>query len=147
MKDNCDEPLSQEEYIQERNLLYGHQQNQYDKYEKAILTLGTALFAFSVAYLRLLPVDVVVQAKWLLIASWIGFGVSIVAVLLSFLMNARGFDEEIRAAEKAMCDASVLRERNPWGLPVRLLYGLAGFAIATGVISLICFSIVNLSSL
>ena len=93
--------LTHQEYLDERQLLYGNQQSNYVNFEKTILTLGSALLAFSIAFLRLLPPDTGIEAKSYLIASWVCFGAAIVSILLSFVVSGIAFNSEIKAIETA----------------------------------------------
>jgi len=139
--------LSREEYLDERKLLHGFHQAAFDSYERAVLALASALFAFSVAYLRLLPEGETIQAKFALVSSWCFFAVAILSILSCFAMNIKAYNVEIAKVDAATEDASALEPANPWIKPSYFIYWISGLTLAAGIAALIAFSIVNIGQL
>lgn len=145
------EQFEYDDYVREREHLSKYENDNYENYEKTILTLASAFLAFSVSFLALLrnqsaagSLLPTLTAHAFLIWSWISFAISVVITLLSFLMNALALRFEVTKLEEALEDTSALEGRNPWDLIAYLLYVISGIAFGVGLVLLLTFSTLNI---
>jgi hypothetical protein len=83
-------------------------------FDKAALTFGSAVFGFSIAFLKdIAPTPAPETLKWLG-TSWVLFSFGLLAILLSFLFSHRACLFEIEVGEKTMGNKDFKRERNLW---------------------------------
>jgi len=76
-----------ENYLKERKLLVEAQQQSYQQFDKAILTLSSGGLGVSIIFLRdILPLEQITNYCFL-IGSWILFTISITCTLISFLAS------------------------------------------------------------
>jgi ABC-type siderophore export system fused ATPase/permease subunit len=134
------------DYQREREFLSKIEQSNYKNYEKTILTLSSAFLAFSISFLRLLknngaPLDL--SFGFLLVLSWIAFGVSVISILINFLTSALALRKEVSKLEEALEDKEALQGSNIWTSMVYFLYAIAGYMFILGLVMLIIFSMVN----
>src|ERR1039458_8552640 len=108
-----DEGLAESQlYLNEREKLIDAARESARTFDKAVLAFGSAVFGFSIAFLKdIAPKPAPETLKWLG-ASWLLFSLGLLAILLSFLFSHRACMFEIEVAEKALGDRSFKRERN-----------------------------------
>lgn len=83
-------------------------------FDKAVLTFGSAVFGFSIAFVKdVAPTPAPDTLKWLG-ASWLLFSVGLLTILLSFLFSHRACMFEIEVGEKALKNSDYQRGRNRW---------------------------------
>jgi hypothetical protein len=102
----CQENHNQEDdykvYFEERKSLIQALAEETHKFDRTILTLAAGAFGFSLAFIK----DIVPNIKpgtlfWLLM-SWIGFGLSLLSTLISFLTSQRACRRQIEILEKVI---------------------------------------------
>ena len=100
----CEENRSHDDaykvYLDERAKLIQSQAEETHKFDKAILTLAAGAFGFSLAFIK----EIVPEIKngtfiWLL-TSWVGFGLSLLSTLISFLVSQIACRKQIKIVEK-----------------------------------------------
>jgi hypothetical protein len=83
-------------------------------FDKAVLAFGSAVFGFSIAFLKdIAPTPAPETLKWLG-ASWLLFSLGLLAILLSFLFSHRACLFEIEVGQKVMDDSGFKRGKNRW---------------------------------
>ena len=127
-------------------------------YDKALLYLASGAIVFSVSFLKDVIGDDDIQMRWLLIASWSLFPVSILSILGSYLVSQSYFtkrirtvgDEKMRIGKEPITDdmpdrlADMINKLSA-GLSfyVRIFNTLATTSFGVGILSMSVFSIVN----
>ena len=89
-------------YIEERKLLIDASRESSRTFDKAMLTFGSAIFGFSVAFIKDVAPQPVPSTLWWLGASWILFTVGLLAISLSFLFSQWACDFEIIQGENIL---------------------------------------------
>ncbi len=83
-------------------------------FDKAVLAFGSAVFGFSIAFLKdIAPTPAPETLKWLG-TSWVLFSLGLLAILLSFLFSHRACLFEIEVGEKVMGNKDFKRGENRW---------------------------------
>jgi hypothetical protein len=140
--------LPYETYVDERKLLAEIEQQNYDNYEKTILTLSASFLAFSISFLGLFRDEItagyIFKSQGLLIGTWISFAVSVISMLVVFLVGALSVQKEIVKIENALEDVTALEERNGWIFVSDLLYFISGIAFISGIVFLLLFCSKNI---
>jgi hypothetical protein len=138
--------LTQQEYLDERRQLSKYQQENYQNYEKTLVTLSGSFIAFSMALLTFLAKDSspkaaaasVVYSKYV-VGSWFAFGSSLLILLGGFFVSIRVFTIEAVLLEEALEDLGALGKSNWWNTISLWLNGLSAFCFLSGVILLMVF--------
>ena len=131
-------------YLEERAKLIQSQAEETHKFDKAILTLAAGAFGFSLAFIKeIVPCIKAGTFIWLL-ASWAGFGLSLLATLISFLVSQSACRKQIEIVEREFFDEKkqkILKNRAA-GCTYSLNIASITFFIL-GVIFLVVFVSVN----
>src|SRR5947208_1345484 len=124
-----------------RELLSKTAQEAQSDYDKAVLTLSGGALGISVAFVK----DIVgAQAahSWLLIASWVLWGISCASVLVSYYTSGIAFSKEIEdfdknpAGDRAISVPDVI---------TKLLNAVGGGLFLIGLLCFCWFAAINLS--
>jgi hypothetical protein len=103
-------------YLDERKQLVDAARESARTFDKAVLAFGSAVFGFSIAFLKdIAPTPAPDTLKWLGI-SWLLFSLGLLAILLSFLSSHRACLFEIETCEKALENKTHRRRKNAWGI-------------------------------
>jgi hypothetical protein len=99
-KDQKNDDKTYDVYLGEREKLISSLAEETHKFDKAILTLSGGAFGFSLAFIK----DIVPTIKggtffWLL-ASWAGFGLSLLSTMISFLASQGACRKQIEILEQ-----------------------------------------------
>lgn len=144
--------IDQKLYLDERKELYKYQQANYDSFEKTLLTLSGSFLAFSIGFLGFLsrgtdPSRSVLSpgSGQFLLACWILFAASLVALLVCSFVNVRAYTVEIIRLEDARHDSAALDRPNHWRTCSLVLYTVSTFAFLAGLVSLLLFCKRNFS--
>lgn len=125
-------------YLEERKQLIDAARESARTFDKAVLAFGSAVFGFSIAFLKdIAPKPAPETLKWLGY-SWALFSLGLLAILLSFLLSHQACMFEIEVGEKALGKRSYKRKRNPWGLATNWCNVLC---IAFLFLGLLCWSV------
>ncbi|SRR5258706_5708536 len=82
-------------YLEERKLLIDAARESARTFDKAVLTFGSAIFGFSVAFVKdIAPKPTHSSLGWL-VASWLLFSVGLLVILFSFLLSHKACHHEI----------------------------------------------------
>src|SRR5687768_15761433 len=79
------EGLPRADYLKERETLIEGERNAAENFDKAMLALSGGVFAVSLTFIQDIVPDPV--ATPLLLVSWLGFALSLLATLVSFLSS------------------------------------------------------------
>ncbi len=146
-----DEELKYADYVREREHLSKYENDNYDNYQKTILTLSSAFLAFSVSFVALLrhqsvgsAIRPTLIAHEFLVWSWFLFASSVVVTLLSFLVNALGLRLEVKKLGAALENPAALKRNNPWTPTGYFLYTISGLMFAVGIVLLLMFATSNI---
>ena len=86
-------------YLGERTKLIQSLAEETHKFDRAILTLSGGAFGFSLAFIKdIVPVIKYGTFPWLL-ASWGGFGLSLLSTMISFLVSQAACRKQIEILE------------------------------------------------
>jgi len=104
------------QYLVERAQLIDAARESARTFDKAVLTFGSAIFGFSIAFLKdVAPSPASDTLKWLGF-SWGCFSFGLLAILLSFLFSHRACIYEIEVGEKQLTIQGYQRKRNAWSI-------------------------------
>jgi hypothetical protein len=100
-------------YLEERTQLVDAARESARTFDKAVLTFGSAVFGFSIAFLKdVAPVPAPDTLNWLR-ASWWLFSIGLLVILLSFLFSHQACLSAINLAEPKHRSRT---KRNYWSL-------------------------------
>lgn len=136
--------LKYKTYLEERKLLINAKLEGSRLFDKTIITLAAGSFGLSLAFIKqIVPSNV--SNKSLLIFSWIGFGISILSTLISFLASQEGCLKQIEILEKDFFsnDNKNVDINRPAIWTSRLNW-LSIISFIIGVIFLASFALINL---
>jgi hypothetical protein len=104
------------QFLEERKLLIDAARESARTFDKAVLAFGSAVFGFSIAFVKdIAPKPYPDTLPWLG-ASWVLFAIGLLAILLSFLFSHRACMFEIEVGGEALGKRDYTRKRNPWSL-------------------------------
>jgi hypothetical protein len=134
------------DYISERELLYGVEQQNYQSFEKIIITLSSAFLAFSLSFLALFSSKGTAEASTFhfayistLVASWILFAVSVVAILVSILLGAIASRYQLFEYEQEMEGIRPSVKSGVLTKVIFVLYAVSAIGFVAGLITLMIF--------
>lgn len=150
-----------EEYWRERELFVKAEHTASQSFDRAMLTLSSGAFGFSVSFIVLIGGDYVARAA--LATAWLAFAVSLLLTVASSFVSSRAFrrarvflaqrhkeavdqclegyeyEAPIQSARKANAD-----ERNIWSAVTPWLNVLGIISFSVGMAGLVAFSYSNL---
>ena len=104
------------QYLEERKLLIDASRESSRAFDKAMLTFGSAIFGFSVAFIKsVAPHPAPSTLRWLG-ASWLLFAVGLLLICLSFLFSQRACQVEIDIGEHLLKDRCYKIPTNKWSI-------------------------------
>jgi hypothetical protein len=135
-------------YEEYRKTLDENAINQSNLLDKAILTLSAGFLSFSLVFIeKIVPVRESIHT-WLLIISWIAFGISTITTLFSlFAATAcsysylKQFEDHYRANEEILNEI-----KSNWRFWTVFLTRLSALFFLLGLTALISFTIVNIDN-
>lgn len=139
-----DYALKQHElYIAERTQLIDAARESARTFDKAVLTFGSAVFGFSIAFLKdIAPDPTPGTLKWLL-AAWCLFASGLLLILLSFLFSHRACNSQIDCLTRKLEEPSY-EKRNLWSLITDACNYLCVALLFLGLLSWSIFAYNNL---
>jgi len=154
MADECQVDLQKlyEVQLDERKQLVDAARESARTFDKAVLAFGSAVFGFSIAFLKdIAPIPAPETLGWLL-TSWLFFSVGLLAILLSFLFSHRACMFEIRRGEEALNrlaenpegKTDFLMKRNRWSIATNWCNSLCVAFLFLGLFSWSIFAYDNL---
>ena len=136
-----------ENYLKERKLLIDAQQQSYQQFDKAILTLSSGGLGVSIIFLRdILPLEQITNYCFL-IGSWILFTISITCTLISFLTSQYACGEQLELINRYFLnkDSDALTKKNTFAQITGGLNISAAVFFILAVISTIMFVSINIT--
>ena len=109
-----------DQYVEERRQYIDAARESARTFDKAVLTFGSAVFGFSIAFVKdIAPTPALCTLSWLE-AAWLLFALGLLAILLSFLFSHQACMREISACEEFMAGthekSSSGSKKNPWSI-------------------------------
>jgi len=149
---NNNNDLKYKVYLEERKLLIHAEYEESRLFDKAILTLTAGAFGLSLTFIRQIVPTIRSGTVWMLIFAWVGFGISLLSTLISFLtsQSACSKQREILKAEYFNNRGSQSKKvnlKNKMAIWTKQLNKISIFAFIIGIFFLTTFSIVNLSTI
>jgi hypothetical protein len=133
------------EYLEERKQLIDAARESSRTFDKAVLTFGSAVLGFSIAFLKdIAPTPAPETLRWLG-ASWLLFCLGLLVVLLSFLFSHRACLFDIEVATREMTIRGYPAKHNRWGIITDVCNFLCVFLLFTGLLCWSRFAFDNLS--
>jgi hypothetical protein len=132
-------------YLAERDKLIDAARESARTFDKAVLTFGSAVFGFSIAFLKdIAPTPAPETLKWLA-AAWLSFSLGLLAILLSFLFSHRACMFEIQVGEESLGKKDHQRKKNLWGSATNWCNGICIALLFLGLLCWSTFAFNNLS--
>jgi len=146
---NSNDSLEYKVYLEERKSLVDAEREGSRLFDKAILTLTAGAFGLSLTFIRQMAPDIKSGTAFMLVYAWVGFCVSLLSTLISFLtsQSACSRQREILEAEYFHNSSGHDKKanlKNKFAIWTKWLNILSIFTFIIGVIFLAIFSIVNL---
>lgn len=136
-----------ENYLKERKLLIDAQQQSYQQFDKAILTLSSGGLGVSIIFLRdILPIEQITNYCFL-IGSWILFTISILSTLISFLTSQYAYNKQLELIDAYFLnkDSDALTKKNRFAQITEGLNVSAAVFFILAVIGTIMFVSINIT--
>lgn len=133
-------------YEKTRDGLMANQLSNAEAYDKSLLTLSSAFLGISFVFLKDIVPLTLAHHVWLLIASWIGFALTIVATIFSFIYGQRVIKRLLDGARRYYIDQEedAYDEGNKLSRRIDLINELCGISFIAAVILSVAFVVVNL---
>ena len=130
------------EYLQERRLAIDAEGEVSTSFDKAMLTLSAGALALSITFIH--QVAPAPRLMWLLLLSWLGFSLTLLATLVSFLLSQASL-RRYREIMDNRYEGKVDDERNTPATWTKAL-NIASIALfTTGAALLVPFCFLNLA--
>ena len=139
---------NEETYSQYRKDLLSRQLSNSEKYDTSILTLSMAALGVSFTFLSNVIKPDEAKFIWLLILSWISFGLSIVIVICSFRVGNRAINEQIKIAYRYYMegDDKAINEKSCASIISNWLNHFSGGFFVVAVMLTVAFVSINFST-
>lgn len=132
-------------YLEERKILLGHKQDHSNNLDKAILTLSAGALGLSLTFLDKINPHNSQCLKLMLLFSWIGFTLSILLTLISFVTSEKAYDRQIEINDKYYEDERKEPEKNELNVFVDSIRiaSIASFMVGTALLLIYTFISMN----
>ena len=141
--------LNYKVYLEERKLLVDAAREGARSFDKTILALASGAFGLSLTFIKQISPNIKSEIVCLLIYAWVGFCISLLSTLISFLTSQSACLKQIKILEAEHLNNQIDHDKKAnlknmasactWALNI-----LSIFAFIIGVIFLAIFSISNL---
>jgi len=136
-------------YLEERKSLVDAEREGSRLFDKAILTLAAGAFGLSLTFIRQIVPNIISGTMFMLICAWVGFCISLLSTLISFLTSQFACSKQREILEAEYFDNHSGYEKkaifkNKTAIWTKRLNILSIFTFIIGVIFLAIFSIINL---
>ena len=132
-------------YLDERKQLVDAARESARTFDKAVLTFGSAVFGFSIAFLKDIAPNPAPDTLVWLGASWLFFSFGLLTILLSFLFSHRACIFEIEVASSALTLRGCQPKRNRWSRITNWCNFLCVGFLFLGLLCWSVFAFANLS--
>ncbi|UYK67232.1 SMIM14 family protein [Xanthomonas sacchari] len=127
-----------------RQWLIAAEQKAQDDFDKAVLSLSGGALGISFVFVKdIIGPEKILEPAWLLL-SWIGWGLSSLAILASYFFSHLALRQAIR-----QCDDGTIYSKTPGGIFARItgnLNAIGAILFVVGVCFMAGFIYINLSS-
>lgn len=133
------------EYVEERRALVDAEREASQSFDKFMVTLSAGAFGLSITFVRELINNP--QSLWLLRSAWGAFGLSLCAILASFLLSQSALRRQrviLDEIEQGQEDAR--EKKNVPATITNLLNWISIALFVCGATALIAFAVTNYSS-
>src|ERR1700722_19099032 len=103
-----------QQYLDYRKDLIDAARESARTFDKAVLTFGSAVFGFSIAFLKDVAPHPAGATLYWLGAAWFLFALGLLLILLSFLFSHRACMFEIECATNKIIDPNCKTKKNRW---------------------------------
>ena len=146
---NSNDSLEYKVYLEERKLLVDAAREGARSFDKTILALASGAFGLSLTFIKQISPNIKSEIVCLLIYAWVGFCISLLSTLISFLTSQSACLKQIDILEAEHLNNQSDRDKkanlkNIASTYTRGLNILSIVAFIIGVIFLAIFSISNL---
>lgn len=136
-------------YLEERKSLVDAEREGSRLFDKAILTLAAGAFGLSLTFIRQIVPNIKSGTMFMLICAWVGFCISLLSTLISFLTSQFACSKQREILEAEYFDNHSDHDKkaifkNKTAIWTKWLNILSIFTFIIGVIFLAIFSIINL---
>jgi len=133
------------QHLVERAALVDAARESSRTFDKAVLTFASAVFGFSIAFLKdVAPNPIPCTLKWLG-ASWALFSLGLLFIMLSFLTSHKACMREIEISLSNLGKKEASKEKNGWGTATTSLNILCIVCLFCGLSAWSAFAIENLN--
>jgi hypothetical protein len=135
-----------QDYLNERKLLIQAKLEEAKLFDKSILTLSAGAFGLSLTFYEKIVPDIKCGTELLLICAWIGFGMSMITILISIFTSRLACLRQIEILESTYLHTKKGDDshKNYPAILTNILNITSMVVFIVGVIFLAVFSIVNL---
>jgi len=146
---NSNDSLEYKVYLEERKSLVDAEREGSRLFDKAILTLTAGAFGLSLTFIRQMAPDIKSGTAFMLVYAWVGFCISLLSTLISFLtsQSACSKQREILEAEYFNNHSSHDKKANLKNKASVCTWWLNILSISTFIIGVIFLAIFSISNL
>lgn len=128
-------------YLNERKLLYEGEASMAKSFDSAILTIASGVLALSLTFIReIAPQRIHI---WILLLSWLCFSLCILAIMISFLLSMKAFQEQ-RIILKINYEKDI-SSTNKWNIFTKWANIVSMLFLLIGFVTLAIYVAINLS--
>lgn len=127
-------------YLEERKILLGHRQDHSNNLDKAILTLSAGALGLSLTYLDKISPHNSQCLKLILLLSWIGFTLSILLTLISFIVSEKAYNRQIEINDKYFDDEQKEPDKNELNIFVEFFRFASIISFMVGTVLLLAYT-------
>lgn len=131
------------EYVEERRSLVDAEREAAQSFDKFMVTLSAGAFGLSITFVRELIDNP--QSLWLLRSAWGAFGLSLCAILASFLLSQSAIRRQRTILDEIEQGQEDARDKNVPATITNLLNWISIVLFVCGATALIAFAITNYS--
>jgi hypothetical protein len=129
-------------YIDERKLLIEALRESSRTFDKAILTLTSGAFGFTIAFLKDVAPKPFQNTLCLLSLSWFFFSLSLVVILFSFLASQKACNEQIDIAYDVIVEKK--QRQTPWATVTTVCNYVSIISLLCAIMFWGCFAYWNI---
>jgi hypothetical protein len=142
-----DQPTATDLYMEHLKQAWADTQSSSDQLDKSILTYSSAGLGVSIVFLKdIVPIADAVGLR-LLYASWIAFGIAILATIVSFQVSIHAQELHLDHLRKYYLErkGEYLNPRNTFATWLGYLRCVSSVSFILAIIGTICFAVWNIS--
>jgi len=141
--------LNYKVYLEERKLLVDAAREGARSFDKTILALASGAFGLSLTFIKQISPNIKSEIVYLLICAWVGFCISLLSTLISFLTSQSACLKqiEILEAEHFSNQSNHDKEANLRNVASAYTRGLNILSISAFIIGVIFLAIFSISNL